>query len=103
MAVRVAGRPARRCVLFEYACQDDGIVAVYARTRADATSLEGEIMNMTQSLVVLTDEGGNRYGFTLEQLADAKLTDGNDTSDFSVKSQLVSVGSELNGRPDARW
>lgn len=60
-------------------------------------------MNMTQSLVVLTDERGNRYGFTPEQLADAKLTDGDDAPAFSVKTQLVSVDPELNGRPDARW
>lgn len=60
-------------------------------------------MNMTQSLVVLTDESGNRYGFTPEQLADAKLTEVGDASDFSVTTQLVTVGSELNGRPDARW
>jgi hypothetical protein len=56
----------------------------------------------TVDLVILTDEGGNRYAFTPEQLADAKLSDGG-TSDFSVRSQLVSVGSELNGCPDARW
>jgi hypothetical protein len=60
-------------------------------------------MNMTQSLVVLTDESGNRYGFTPEQLADAKLADGKATSDFSVESDLVIVDPELNGRPDGRW
>jgi len=60
-------------------------------------------MNMTQSLVVLTDERGNRYGFTPEQLADAKLTDGGHASDVSVKTELVSVDPELNGRPDGRW
>jgi hypothetical protein len=60
-------------------------------------------MNITQSLVVLTDESGNRYGFTPEQLADAKLTDGDHASDFSVKTDLVVVDPELNGRPDGRW
>lgn len=68
-----------------------------------ALDRKGKIMNMTQSLVILTDERGNRYGFTPEQLADAKLTDRGEASDFSVKSQLVSVDPELNGRPDARW
>jgi hypothetical protein len=79
------------------------MVALDARTRADAARREGEIMNMTQSLVILTDESGNRYGFTPEQLADAKLTGGGQASDLSVKSHLVSVDPELNGRPDARW
>lgn len=68
-----------------------------------ALDRKGKIMNMTQSLVILTDERGNRYGFTPEQLADAKLTGGGQVSDLSVKSQLVSVDPELNGRPDARW
>jgi hypothetical protein len=56
----------------------------------------------TVDLIILTDEGGNRYAFTPEQLADAKLSDGG-TSDFAVRSQLITVGSELNGCPDARW
>lgn len=56
----------------------------------------------TVDLVIFTDESGNRYAFTPEQLAHAKLIDGG-TSNFSVRSQLVSVGSELNGCPDGRW
>ncbi|MBV9845617.1 MAG: hypothetical protein JOZ47_11145 [Kutzneria sp.] len=53
-------------------------------------------------VVIFTDEAGNRYAFTREQLADAKVS-GSSPSDLSVTSQSIIVNSELNRRPNGRW
>jgi hypothetical protein len=54
-------------------------------------------MSASVELVVVTDAQNNRYAFTREQLADARL------SDDEVTSETVQVGAELNKRPGGRW
>jgi hypothetical protein len=74
-------------------------------TRMTLTTRDDAGMADTQSaieVVIFTDENGNSYAFTREQLAEARVSSGT-PSDVSVTSELIMVNAGLNKKPDGRW